>query len=122
MNKVILIGNVGQAPELKKVNEVPYCIISVATNESYKDKDGNWQNKAEWHNVVLWKGQAEFAVKHIKKGSKIGVEGKLRTRSWQDKETGKTMYTTEIIANDLELLDKKEKNETPQMGADDLPW
>jgi single-strand DNA-binding protein len=122
MNKVILIGNVGQAPELKKVNEVPYCIISVATNESYKDKDGKWQNKAEWHNVVLWKGQAEFAVKHIKKGSKIGVEGKLRTRSWQDKETGKTMYSTEIIANEIELLDKKEKNETPQMGTDDLPW
>lgn len=122
MNKVFLIGNVGQAPELKKVNEVPYCIISVATNESYKDKDGNWQNKAEWHNVVLWKGQAEFAVKHIKKGSKIGVEGKLRTRSWQDKETGKTMYSTEIIANEIELLDKKEKNETPQMGVDDLPW
>lgn len=122
MNKVFLIGNVGQAPELKKVNEVPYCIISVATNESYKDKDGNWQNKAEWHNVVLWKGQAEFAVKHMKKGSKIGVEGKLRTRSWQDKETGKTMYSTEIIANEIELLDKKEKNETPQMGADDLPW
>lgn len=121
MNKVFLIGNVGQAPELKKVNEVPYCIISVATNESYKDKDGNWQNKAEWHNVLLWKGQAEFAVKHIKKGSKVGVEGKLRTRSWQDKETGKTMYTTEIIANDLELLDKKEKNETPPIGADDLP-
>lgn len=122
MNKVILIGNVGQAPELKKVNEVPYCIISVATNESYKDKDGNWQNKAEWHNVLLWKGQAEFAVKHIKKGSKIGVEGKLRTRSWQDKETGKTMYSTEIIANEIELLDKREKNDTPQMGADDLPW
>jgi single-strand DNA-binding protein len=122
MNKVFLIGNVGQAPELKKVNEVPYCIISVATNESYKDKDGNWQNKAEWYNVVLWKGQAEFAVKHIKKGSKIGVEGKLRTRSWQDKETGKTMYSTEIIANEIELLDKKEKNETSQMGADDLPW
>jgi single-strand DNA-binding protein len=121
MNKVILIGNVGQAPELKHVNETPYCIVSVATNESYKDKDGNLQTKTEWHNVVLWKGQAEFAVKYIKKGSKIGVEGKLRTRSWQDKETSKTMYATEIIASSIELLDKKDKNDVPPMGADDLP-
>jgi single-strand DNA-binding protein len=121
MNKVILIGNVGQAPELKHVNETPYCIVSVATNESYKDKDGNLQTKTEWHNVVLWKGQAEFAVKYIKKGSKIGVEGKLRTRSWQDKETSKTMYTTEIIASSIELLDKKDKNDVQPMGADDLP-
>lgn len=121
MNKAILIGNVGQAPELKHVNEVPYCIMSVATSESYKDKDGNWQNRAEWHNVVLWRGQAEFAAKHIKKGSKVGVEGKLRTRSWQDKETNKTMYSTEIVANEIELLDKINKNEAPPMGADDLP-
>ena len=121
MNKVILIGNVGQAPELKHVNETPYCIVSVATNESYKDKDGNLQTKTEWHNVVLWKNQAEFAVKYIKKGSKVGVEGKLRTRSWQDKETSKTMYTTEIIASSVELLDKKDKNDVPPMGADDLP-
>lgn len=121
MNKVILIGNVGQAPELKHVNETPYCIVSVATNESYKDKDGNLQTKTEWHNVVLWKNQAEFAVKYIKKGSKVGVDGKLRTRSWQDKETSKTMYATEIIASSIELLDKKDKNDVPPMGADDLP-
>ena len=121
MNKVILIGNVGQAPELKHVNETLYCIISVATNESYKDKDGNMQTKTEWHNVVLWKNQADFAVKYIKKGSKVGVEGKLRTRSWQDKETNKTMYATEIVANESELLDKINKNEAPPMGADDLP-
>lgn len=121
MNKVILIGNVGQAPELKHVNETPYCIVSVATNESYKDKDGNLQTKTEWHNVVLWKGHAEFAVKYIKKGSKVGIDGKLRTRSWQDKETSKTMYATEIIASSIELLDKKDKNDVPPMGADDLP-
>ena len=121
MNKVILIGNVGQAPELKHVNETPYCIISVATNESYKDKDGNMQTKTEWHNVVLWKNQADFAVKYIKKGSKVGVEGKLRTRSWQDKETNKTMCATEIVAGSIELLDKRDKNEAPPMGADDLP-
>ena len=121
MNKVILIGNVGQAPELKHVNETPYCILSVATNESYKDKEGKLQTKTEWHNVVLWKGQAEFATKYIKKGSKVGVEGKLRTRSWQDKETNKTMYATEIVAGEIELLDKREKNDTPPMGEDDLP-
>lgn len=121
MNKVILIGNVGQAPELKHVNETPYCIISVATNESYKDKDGNKQIKTEWHNVVLWRNQADFAVKYIKKGSKVGVEGKLRTRSWQDKETNKTMYTTEIVASEIELLDKRDNNGVPPMGADDLP-
>ena len=121
MNKAILIGNVGQAPELKHVNETPYCIMSVATNESYKDKDGNMQTKTEWHNVVLWKNQADFAVKYIKKGSKVGVEGKLRTRSWQDKETNKTMYATEIVAGSIELFDKRDKNDTPPMGLDDLP-
>ena len=79
------------------------------------------QTKTEWHNVVLWKNQADFAVKYIKKGSKVGVEGKLRTRSWQDKETNKTMYATEIVAGSIELLDKRDKNEAPPMGADDLP-
>lgn len=121
MNKVILIGNVGQAPELKHVNETAYCIISVATNESYKDKEGNKQTKTEWHSVVLWKNHAEFAVKYLKKGSQVAIDGRLRTRSWQDKETNKTMYATEIIASEIRSLDRKDKNDIPPMGADDLP-
>lgn len=121
MNKVILVGNVGQAPELRHVNETPYCIISVATNESYKDKEGNKQTKTEWHSVVLWKNHAEFAVKYLKKGSQVAIDGRLRTRSWQDKETNKTMYATEIIASEIRSLDRKDKNDIPPMGADDLP-
>lgn len=126
MNKVILIGNVGKEPELKQVLEVNCCTFSLATNESYKDKNGEWQNKAEWHNIVAWRQTAEYAAKSLKKGMMVAVEGKLRTRSWQDKQTDKTMYATEIIVDNMRILEKKDKttgsNTPPPMADDDLPF
>jgi len=122
MNKVILIGNVGREPELKQVSDVNYCAFSLATNESYKDKNGDWQNKAEWHNIIAWRQTAEYAAKYLKKGMLVTIEGKLRTRSWQDKETQKTMYATEIIVDNMRILEKKEKSDnTPPPEEDDLP-
>lgn len=125
-NKVVLIGNVGKTPELKQVSGVNYCTFSLATSEGYKDKDGQWQNKTEWHNIVAWRNLADYAEKHVRKGMQFFVEGKLRTRSWQDQQTGKTMYATEIIADRLIPLEKKEKqdngnNTPPPMNDNDLP-
>lgn len=124
MNKAILIGNIGKEPELKKVGEVSYCAFTLATNESYKDKNGEWQTKAEWHNIVVWRNAAEYAAKYLKKGNLTSIEGKITTRSWEDKE-GNKKYTTEIIAERVKLLEKKTKQEeAPQddESGDDLPF
>lgn len=123
MNKAILIGNIGKEPELKKVGEVSYCAFTLATNESYKDKNGEWQTKTEWHNIVVWRNAAEYAAKYLKKGNLTSIEGKITTRSWEDKE-GNKKYTTEIIAERVKLLEKKTKQEeAPQddESGDDLP-
>ena len=89
INKVILVGNVGRDPELKYTpNNVPVASFSIATNERFKDRDGNWQDRAEWHNVIAWQRTAEIASEYLKKGSKVYVEGKLQTRSWDYKQTG----------------------------------
>lgn len=124
MNKAILIGNIGKEPELKKVGEVSYCAFTLATNESYKDKNGEWQTKTEWHNIVVWRNAAEYAAKYLKKGNLTSIEGKITTRSWEDKE-GNKKYTTEIIAERVKLLEKKTKQEeAPQddESGDDLPF
>lgn len=124
MNKAILIGNIGKEPELKKVGEVSYCAFTLATNESYKDKNGEWQAKTEWHNIVVWGNAAEYAAKYLKKGNLTSIEGKITTRSWEDKE-GNKKYTTEIIAERVKLLEKKTKQEeAPQddESGDDLPF
>jgi single-strand DNA-binding protein len=105
VNKVILIGNLGKDPEMKFTQAgMPVAKFSIATNERFKDKDGNWQDRTEWHNVVAFQKLAEIIGQYLKKGGKCYIEGSLRTGSWDDKETGKKMYKTEIIANDLVLL------------------
>ena len=105
VNKVILIGNVGKDPEVKFTQGgMPVAKFSIATNERFKDKDGNWQDRTEWHNIVAFQKLAEIIGQYLKKGGKCYIEGSLRTGSWDDKETGKKMYKTEIIANDLVLL------------------
>jgi single-strand DNA-binding protein len=78
--------------------------FSLATNERYKDKDGNWQDRTEWHNIVLWERLAEIAGEYLKKGSKVYIEGRIRTDSWEDKQTNQKKYMTNIIANELVLL------------------
>jgi single-strand DNA-binding protein len=105
VNKVILIGNLGKDPEMKYTQGgMPVAKFSIATNERFKDKDGNWQDRTEWHNIVAFQRLAEIIGQYLKKGGKCYIEGSLRTGSWDDKETGKKMYKTEIIANELVLL------------------
>lgn len=105
VNKVILIGNLGKDPEVKYTPQgTAVARIALATNERFKDKSGNWQDRTEWHNVVLWQRLAEIAGEYLKKGGKVYVEGRLQTRSWDDKQTNQKKYMTEVVANDLVLL------------------
>lgn len=105
VNKVILIGNLGKDPEVKYTpSGVPVAKLTLATNERYKDKSGEWQERTEWHNVVLWQRLAEIAGEYLKKGGKVYIEGRLQTRSWDDKQTNQKRYMTEVVASDLVLL------------------
>ncbi|MCI5158493.1 MAG: single-stranded DNA-binding protein [Candidatus Electrothrix sp. AUS1_2] len=107
INKVILIGNLGADPELKYTQSgVPVATLSVATNERWKDKDGQQQEQTEWHRVIAWRQLAEICNQYLHKGSKVYVEGKLQTRKWQD-PNGNDRYTTEIIARDIQFLTPK---------------
>lgn len=108
LNKVTLIGNLGKDPELRYTNSgVPVATFSVATNETWKDQEGNVQERTEWHNIVAWQKLAEICGEWLKKGSKVYIEGRLQTRSWDDKNTGQKRYMTEIVANDMIMLDPK---------------
>jgi len=108
VNKVILVGNLGKDPEVRYTsNSIPVASFSLATTEYYKDKNGNRQEITEWHNIVAWRNLAELAEKYLKKGKQVYVEGKLRSRSWDDKD-GNKKYTTEVIADNFILLGKKE--------------
>lgn len=105
VNKVILLGNVGKDPEVKFLpSGQAVANFSIATSERFKDKGGEWQDRTEWHNVVAYAKTAEIIRDYVKKGSKLYVEGRLTTRSWDDKETGKKVYRTEIVISDLSLL------------------
>ena len=105
VNKVILVGNLGKDPEIKYTpSGVPVAKFSLATNERFKDKNGEWQDRTEWHNIVAWQRLAEIVGEYVKKGSKLYIEGKLQTSSWEDKQSGEKKYRTEIIAQDLVLL------------------
>jgi len=108
INKVILIGNLGTDPEVRYLaSGDPVANISLATSESWKDKQsGQQQERTEWHRVVIYGKMADIAAKYMKKGSKVYIEGSLRTRKWQDK-AGQDKYTTEIICSDLQLIDTK---------------
>ena len=107
VNKVILVGNLGKDPEVRHLeNGAVVANFSMATSETYKDKNGVRQTQTEWHNVVLWRGLAEIAEKFLKKGNMIYIEGKLRTRSWEDKE-GVTRYTTEVVGDSMTMLGSK---------------
>jgi single-strand DNA-binding protein len=105
VNKVILIGNVGKDPDIKYTpSGVPVAKVSLATNEKYKDKSGEWQERTEWHNLVFWQRLAEIVGEYVKKGSKVYIEGRLQTSSWEDKQSGEKKYRTEIVVGDLVLL------------------
>lgn len=140
VNKVILLGNVGKDPEVKYFdNDVAVASFSLATSETYKDKSGQKQTKTEWHNITAWRGLAKLAENYIKKGTQLYIEGKITTRSWDDKD-GNKRYTTEIVANSIQMLGKKDSGNSdapapaPNMdaapqdnglgdgAADDLPF
>src|SRR6267378_6038412 len=105
VNKVILIGNLGKDPEVKYTpSGTPVAKLTLATNERFKDKGGEWQDRTEWHNVVVWQRLAEIAGEYLKKGSKVHIEGRLQTRSWDDKQTNQKKYMTEVVAGTLVLL------------------
>jgi single-strand DNA-binding protein len=108
VNKVILIGNLGKDPEIRKLESgASVARFSLATNENYKDKSGEWQTQTEWHDVVLWRNLAERAENSLKKGFMIYLEGKLTTRSWEDQE-GNKRRTTEVVGSYFRNLTKKE--------------
>ncbi|QQR85364.1 MAG: single-stranded DNA-binding protein [Flavobacteriales bacterium] len=117
VNKVILIGNLGADPEIRHLpSGIPVANFRIATSETFRDKTtGEKREQTEWHNIVAWRGLAEVVEKYVKKGSKVYVEGKLRTRQWQDKD-GVQRYTTEIQADELTMLDRPsgERSTAPQ--------
>ena len=115
INKVILVGNLGKDPEVRYLDSgVAVANFSLATTENYKNKEGERVSQTEWHNVVFWRGLAEIAEKYLKKGDSIYVEGKIRTRKWEDKE-GNTRYSTEVLADNMTMLGKKSsKDNTSQ--------
>jgi single-strand DNA-binding protein len=106
VNKVIILGTMGRDPEVRYVasNTVPVVKFSLATNEGYKDDQGQWQDRTEWHSIVAWRRLAEIIGQYVKKGDRLYIEGRLQTSSWDDQKTGEKKYRTEIVANDLVLL------------------
>ena len=105
VNKVILLGNLGKDPEVKYTQTgMAVAHFTLATTDKVKDKDGNWQDRTEWHNLVAFQRTAEIAAEYLKKGGKVYIEGRLHSDSWDDKETGQKKYKTEIIINELVLL------------------
>lgn len=140
LNKVMLIGRLGQDPEIRYTQSgVAVTTFSVATGFKWKDNDGNWQERTEWHNLKAWRGLAETCSTYLKKGSKVYIEGRLETSSWED-ENKKKHYKTEIVTDELIMLDSKgaessggsspnasaktveTKASTPSGSDDDLPF
>jgi single-strand DNA-binding protein len=111
VNKVFLLGNVGKDPEIRSTGSGKMVAnFGLATSERYKDQQGNFQERTEWHNIVVYERLAEIVRDYVKKGSKLFIEGRLATRNWEDKEhAGRKVYRTEIIVNDLSLLSGREE-------------
>ncbi len=105
VNKVILVGNVGKDPEFRTSPSGTAVVkLTLATTDRAKDQQGNWTDKTEWHNLIMFQRTAEIARDYVKKGSQIYVEGKIQTSSWDDKESGQKKYRTEILVSDMQLL------------------
>ncbi|MBK7872458.1 MAG: single-stranded DNA-binding protein [Saprospiraceae bacterium] len=108
VNRVILIGNLGRDPEVRRLdNGAVVAKFPVATNENYKDKSGDWQTQTEWHDVVVWRNLAERAESTLKKGMSVYIEGKLTHRTWEDQD-GKNRKTTEVVGSYFRIIDKRE--------------
>jgi single-strand DNA-binding protein len=139
VNRVFLLGNVGKDPEIRSTGGgTMVATFGLATSERSKDGQGNWQDRTEWHNIVVYGRLAEIVRDYVKKGSKLFIEGKIQTRSWEDKDTKAKRYRTEIIVNDLSLLSARDdssggysrsssasnaavnEDQRPPAGADDF--
>lgn len=134
VNKVILVGNLGKDPELRYTSSgVAVATFSIATNESWKDPDGNLQERTQWHNIVAWRKLAEICGEYLKKGGKIYAEGRLQHRNYDDKN-GVKRYVTEIVLDEMVMLDSRGGGQSTEMSApapqedrssekaDDLPF
>ena len=119
VNRVMLIGNLGKDPDVQYLEgNIGVAKFSLATTETFKDRTGKLISQTEWHTVVLWRGLAELAQKYLHKGSLVYIEGRLRTRSWEDKE-GNKKFATEVVGDNLIMLDKKLENGASPMGSSD---
>jgi len=137
VNKVILIGNLGGDPELRQTpSGTPVATFTLATNETWTDKDGQKQERTEWHRIVAWSRLAEICGQYLRKGRQVYIEGRLQTRSWEDKQ-GNQRKTTEVVAQNMQMLGSRgsdeggsgRRDETPEFAAetvkiddDDLPF
>ena len=118
VNKVILVGNVGKDPEVKYTpSGVPVARLSMATNERFKDRNEQTQDRTEWHSIVAWQRLAEIVGEYVRKGTKLYIEGRLQTTSWQDRQSGEKKYRTEIVASDLVLLGSRENGQNAAAEA-----
>jgi len=142
LNKVMLLGNLGKDPETRTLESgTVMCRFPLATTETYKSrKSGEKTSHTEWHNIVLWRGLAEVADKYLHKGDKVLIEGRIRSRSWEDKESGQMRYITEILADQMQMMGSGKRNtdaentnvaqeptesfiqESPIESEDDLPF
>lgn len=121
VNKVLLIGHAGNDPEVRTLDTgASVARVSLATNESYKDKEGNWQSVTEWHNLILWRELAERAKDIIKKGSTVYVEGKITRRKYTDRD-GVEKSITDIVVGSFRVLDKKERTEDNRIPSNEPP-
>lgn len=112
VNRVMLIGNLGKDPDLQYLEgNIGVAKFSLATTETYKDRSGKLVSQTEWHTVVLWRGLAELAQKYLHRGSMVYIEGRLRTRSWEDKD-GNKKFATEVVGDNLIMLDKRGEGHT----------
>ncbi len=120
LNKVMLIGNVGRDPEVRyldgQAGSAKVAQFTLATTERYRDRNNELRENTEWHNIVAWRGNADVCEKYVKKGTQLYVEGRIRTRSWDD-QTGNKRYTTEIVADTIQLLGKKSDNPGAAQGG-----
>ena len=122
MNKIILLGNVGKDPETRTLeNGTKVTSLTIATSETWKDKQGNKMEELQWHSVQLWRGLAEVAEKYVKKGSKLLIEGKVTYRSYEDKE-GNTKYITEIVGKEMKMLGGKQQEQGSKPVKENLPF
>ncbi len=119
VNRVMLIGNLGRDPELQYLEgNIAVAKFPLATTETFKDKNGNLVSQTEWHTVVLWRGLAELAQKYLHKGSLVFIEGRLRTRNWEDKDKVRR-FSTEVVGDNLVMLDKRKESTEYQSASTD---